>query len=80
MRYWDEISLFIFVMIFPYFLAFLLIFMNMQIWYGAYLTMEWNAYVLAFSTNFSNLRLKAAEVLLIMYVYPHSWTTFLMFS
>ena len=27
----DEISLFIFVMIFPYFLAFLLIFMNMQI-------------------------------------------------
>ena len=41
--YWDEISLFIFVMIFPYFLAFLLIFMNMQIMqirYVAYLTME----------------------------------------
>ena len=39
-----------FVMIFPYFLAFLLIFMNMQIMqirYVAYLTMEWKAYVLA---------------------------------
>ena len=38
-----ENSLFIFVMIFPYFLAFLLIFMNMQIMqirYVAYLTME----------------------------------------
>ena len=37
-------------MIFPYFLAFLLIFMNMQIMQirnVAYLTMEWNAYVLA---------------------------------
>ena len=35
---------------FPYFLAFLLIFMNMQIMqtrYVAYLTMEWKAYVLA---------------------------------
>ena len=49
-QYWDEISLFIFVNIFPYFLAFLLIFMNMQIMqirYVAYLTMEWKAYVLA---------------------------------
>ena len=49
-QYWDEISLFIFVFIFPYFLAFLLIFMNMQImqiWYVPYLTMEWKAYVLA---------------------------------
>ena len=37
-------------MIFPYFLAFLLIFMNMQIMqirYVAYLTMKWKAYVLA---------------------------------
>ena len=37
-------------MIFPYFLAFLLIFMNMQIMqirYVAYLTMEWKANVLA---------------------------------
>ena len=37
-------------MIFPYFLAFLSIFMNMQIMqirYEAYLTMEWKAYVLA---------------------------------
>ena len=37
-------------MIFPYFLAFLLIFMNMQIKqirYVAYLNMEWKAYVLA---------------------------------
>ena len=37
-------------MIFPYFLAFLLIFMNMQIIQisnVAYLTMEWKAYVLA---------------------------------
>ena len=37
-------------MIFPYFLAFVLIFMNMQImqiWYVAYLTTEWKAYVLA---------------------------------
>ena len=36
-------ALFIFVMIFPYFLAFLLIFMNMQIMqirYVAYLTIE----------------------------------------
>ena len=49
-QYWDEISLFIFVMIFPYFLAFLLIFMNMQIMQIrniAYLTMEWKVYVLA---------------------------------
>ena len=49
-RYWDEISLFIFVMGFPYYLAFLLIFMILQIiqiWYAAYLTMEWKAYVLA---------------------------------
>ena len=30
-QYWDEISLFILLMIFPYFLAFLLIFMNTQI-------------------------------------------------
>ena len=53
----------------------------MQIRYVAYLTMEWKAYVLAFfSTNFSTLRLKAAEILLILYVYPHSWNTFLMFS
>ena len=39
-----------FVMIFPYLLAFLLIPMNMQImqiWYIAYLTKEWKAYVLA---------------------------------
>ena len=39
----DEISLFIFVMIFPYFLAFLLIFMNMQIMkirYVVYLNTE----------------------------------------
>ena len=83
-QYWDEISLFIFVMIFPYFLAFLLIFMNMQIMqtrYVAYLIMKWKAYVLAvFSTNFSTLRLKTAEILLILYVYPHSWNTFLMFS
>ena len=28
---WDELSLLIFVMIFPYFLVFLLIFMNMKI-------------------------------------------------
>ena len=35
---------------------------------------------LYFSTNFSALRLKAAEILLILYVYPHSWNTFLMFS
>ena len=37
-------------MIFPYFLAILLIFMNMQIMqirYVAYLTKEWKAYVLA---------------------------------
>ena len=37
-------------MIVPYFLALLLIFMNMQImqiWYVAYLTIEWKAYVLA---------------------------------
>ena len=37
-------------MIFPYFLAFLLIFMNMQIMQirnVAYFTMEWKAYVLA---------------------------------
>ena len=37
-------------MIFPYILAFLLIIMNMQImqiWYIAYLTMKWKAYVLA---------------------------------
>ena len=37
-------------MIFPYFLAFLLIFMNMQImqiWYVAYLIMELKVYVLA---------------------------------
>ena len=37
-------------MIFPYFLVFLLIFMNMQIMqirYVAYLTMEWKAYALA---------------------------------
>ena len=49
-QYLDEISLFIFVMIFPYFLAFLLKFMNMQIMQircVAYLTMEWKAYVLA---------------------------------
>ena len=49
-KYWDEISLFIFVMIFPYFLAFLLIFMNMQIMQIknlAYLTMECKTYVLA---------------------------------
>ena len=48
-QYWDELSLLIFVMIFPYFLVFLLIFMNMkimQLWYIAYLTMEWKAYVL----------------------------------
>ena len=49
--YWDEISLFIFVMIFPDFLVFLLIFMNimqiMQTRYVAYLTMEWKVYVLA---------------------------------
>ena len=35
---------------FPLLLTFLLIFMNMQImqiWYVAYLTMEWKAYVLA---------------------------------
>ena len=34
----------------PLFLAFLLIFLNMQImqiWYVAYLTIEWKAYVLA---------------------------------
>ena len=58
--------------------------MNMQILqirYVAYSTMEWKAYVLAlFCTNFSTLRLKAAEILLILYVYPHSWNTFLMFS
>ena len=50
LHYWDEISLFIFVMIFPDFLAFLLIFMNMlimQIWYVAYLTMGCKANVLA---------------------------------
>ena len=36
----------------------------MQIWYIAYLTMEWKAYGLAlFSTNFSNLWLKAVEIL-----------------
>ena len=38
------------IMIFHYFLAFLLTFMNtqiMQIWWLAYLTMEWKAYVLA---------------------------------
>ena len=53
----------------------------MQIWYASYLTMEWKAYVLAlFYFKFCNLRLKAAEILLILYVYPHSWTTFLMFS
>ena len=42
-QYWDEISLFLFVLIFPDFLAFLLIFMNMQImqiWYVKYLTIE----------------------------------------
>ena len=62
-------------MIFPYFLAFLLIFINMQnmqIRHVAYLTMEGKTYVLAFfSTNFSTLRLKAVEILLILYVYPH---------
>ena len=50
LQYLDEISLFIFVMIFPYFLAFLLIFRNMQImqiWYVAYLTMECKAYFLS---------------------------------
>ena len=49
-HYWDKIGLFIFVTIFPYFLAFFLIFMNMQIMqirYFAYLTMEWKAYVLS---------------------------------
>ena len=68
---------------FPLFFS-VLIFMHMQImqiWYIVYLTMEWKAYVLAlFSTNFSNLRLKAADILLTLYVYPHSWTTFLMLS
>ena len=34
--------------------------------------MEWKAYVLSFSfsTNFSNLRLKAAEILFILYIRP----------
>ena len=45
------------------------------------LTMEWKTYVLVlFSTNFSNLWLKAAEILLKLYIYPHLWITFLMFS
>ena len=45
-HYWDEIRLFIFVTIVPYFIAFFLIFMNMQIMqirYIAYLAMEWKA-------------------------------------
>ena len=43
-------SAYLYLKWFPLFLALLLIFMNvqiMQIWYVAYLSMEWKAYVLA---------------------------------
>ena len=69
---------------FPLFLAFVIILMNMQL--CKYDTMhiwpcnERPVSYLYISTIFSNLRLKAAEILLILYVYPHSLTIFLMFS
>ena len=41
---------------------------------------SWEYSLLTWLGGTLNLRRKAAEIILILYVYPHSWTTFLMFS